>query len=74
MKDELSGRLDLHEVFYKNLKDRVDAQEAAIKAKTEVELEEIATLKARMDALEVPKPTKKARRNSKGQYTKREKS
>ena len=48
--------------------------EKHLKAKTEVELEEIAKLKARMDALEAPKPTKKARRNSKGQYTKRAKS
>ena len=77
--EEIEKRCKILEARTRDLSDRANGIETSMKAKSEVELEEIATLKARMDALEAPKPTKraksdtKAKRGPNGRFTKKDK-
>ena len=77
--EELEKKCKVLDARTQVLNDRGIAVEKTMNAKTDVELEEIATLKARMDALEAPKPTKKAKpatktkRGPNGRFTKKDK-
>ena len=86
LKRELEGEIKklqaarkILEARTSDLSDRAGRIEKAMKAKTDVEFEEIAVLKMRMDKIEAPKPAKKAKtdtktkRGSNGRFTKKDK-